>query len=64
MHWSGFAAERFGNVFTGLPIAGSLFNAGMIVLGTMIGLSIGDRLPKCVTDLLMSSIDEIGRAHV
>lgn len=56
MHWSGFAAERFGNVFTGLPIAGSLFNAGMIVLGTMIGLSIGDRLPKRVTDSLMSSI--------
>ena len=56
MHWSGFAAERFGNVFTGLPIAGSLFNAGMIVLGTMIGLPIGDRLPKRVTDSLMSSI--------
>ena len=43
-------------IFGIFPISGSIFNAALIVIGTSIGLGIGHRLPKRLTDSLMSAI--------
>lgn len=43
-------------IFGILPISGSIFNALLVILGTAIGLTIGNRLPKRLTDSLMSAI--------
>ncbi|MDR1915796.1 MAG: DUF554 domain-containing protein [Synergistaceae bacterium] len=43
-------------VFGVLPASGSIFNALLIILGTVIGLTVGGKLPDRLTGALMSSI--------
>ena len=43
-------------VFEIVPVSGSIFNSALIILGTIVGLTIGRRLPERLTETLMSAI--------
>lgn len=43
-------------LFEIIPVSGSIFNALLVIIGTFIGLTIGSKLPKRLTDSLMSAI--------
>jgi uncharacterized membrane protein YqgA involved in biofilm formation len=51
-----FDSSVFGEIFAHIPASGTFFNAALILFGSMTGMLIGKRIPKALTDALISAI--------
>ncbi|GHV52447.1 membrane protein [Synergistales bacterium] len=51
-----FDSSAFGEFFAHIPASGTLFNVALILFGSMMGMLIGKRIPKALTDALISVI--------